>query len=338
MAGCNWTVLFWGEMSKTERLVKLQRLLEEKGAVSARDLMDRLEVSRATFRRDLDYLRDRLGVPIVWDAEVGGYRIEPGSGPASRQSIPGLWLDEREIFGLLTVVDLLSELEPGSLIGEQIRPLRMRLEKLLEQDRFSVDEIRHRIRLFQIGSRQSATKFFQVVVHALMTRQRLRLRHFGRLDGAVTEREVSPQRIAYYRDNWYLDAFCHLRNDVRSFSIDALEDAAEIDKAAVSVSEHVLREELESGYGIFAGKKNRVASLRFTQFRARWVAKELWHPDQRGETLPDGSYLLKIPYSDDRELINDILRQGREVEVLDPPELRQKLGDELDFMRSFYAP
>lgn len=323
-------------MSKTERLVKLQRLIEEKGAVSARDLMEKLEVSRATFRRDVDYLRDRLGVPIIWDAEVHGYRIEQGTGPTSRQNIPGLWLDEREIFGLLTVVDLLSELEPGSLVGEQIRPLRIRLEKLLEQDRFSVDEIRHRIRLFQIGSRQSATRFFQVVVHALMTRRRLRLKHFARLDGNVTEREVSPQRIVYYRDNWYLDAFCHLRNDVRSFSIDALEDACETDKAAVSVNERVLREELESGYGIFAGKKSRMALLKFSPFRARWVAKEIWHPDQRGETLADGSYVLKVPYSDDRELLHDILRQGKEVEVLGPPELRAKVSAEIDAMKSAY--
>ncbi len=314
----------------------MQRLIEQKGVASAHYLMDRLEISRATFRRDLDYLRDRLGVPVVWDNDAGGYRIDSGSGPDSRQNIPGLWLDEREIFGLLTVIDLLSELEPGSLIGEQIKPLRVRLEKLLEQGRFSVDEIRNRIRLFQIGSRQSSTRFFQVVVHALMTRQRLRLKHFARLDGKVTEREVSPQRIAYYRDNWYLDAFCHLRNDVRSFSVDALEDAVEIDKAAVSVDDRVLREELESGYGIFAGKRHRIASLKFTPFRARWVEKEIWHHDQRGEFLADGSYLLKIPYSDDRELIHDILRQGKEVEVLDPPELRAKMNQEIEAMKLLY--
>ncbi len=314
----------------------MQRLIEQKGVASAHYLMDRLEISRATFRRDLDYLRDRLGVPVVWDNDAGGYRIDSGSGPDSRQNIPGLWLDEREIFGLLTVIDLLSELEPGSLIGEQIKPLRVRLEKLLEQGRFSVDEIRNRIRLFQIGSRQSSTRFFQVVVHALMTRQRLRLKHFARLDGKVTEREVSPQRIAYYRDNWYLDAFCHLRNDVRSFSVDALEDAVEIDKAAVSVDDRVLREELESGYGIFAGKRRRIASLKFTPFRARWVEKEIWHQDQRGEFLADGSYLLKIPYSDDRELIHDILRQGKEVEVLDPPELRAKMNQEIEAMKLLY--
>lgn len=323
-------------MGKTERLYQMQRLLEQKSIVSAQELMDELEISRATFRRDLDYLRDRLGVPVVWDNDARGYRLEPSEGPDSLHSVPGLWLNEKEIFGLLTVVDLLSDMEPDSFIGEQVKPLRERLEKLLEQDRFSVEEIRHRIRLFQIGSRQSATRFFQVVVHALMTRKRLVIRHFSRQDGAVSEREVSPQRIVYYRDNWYLDTFCHLRNDVRSFSIDALESAVESDKPAVSVSEKVLREELESGYGIFGGKKNQTATLKFTPFRARWVAKENWHPDQQGKFLPDGSYVLKVPYSDDRELVHDILRQGRDVEVLAPKALRQSVEAEIADMGRLY--
>lgn len=323
-------------MGKTERLYKIQRMLEQKTIVSASALMEALEVSRATFRRDLDYLRDRLGVPVVWDGDARGYRLEPSEGPDTLHRVPGLWLNEKEIFGLLTVIDLLSEMEPESFIGDQVKPLRERLEKLLVQDRFSVEEIRHRIRVFQVGSRQSATRYFQVVVHALMTRKRLVLRHFARQDGSVTEREVSPQRIIYYRDNWYLDAFCHLRNDVRSFSIDALEHAVELDKAAVSVSDRVLRDELEAGYGIFAGKKRQIATLKFTPFRARWVAKEIWHPDQQGKFLPDGSYVLKVPYSDDRELIHDILRQGRDVEVLEPKGLREKLVAELEDMRNIY--
>ncbi len=323
-------------MSKTERLARIQRLLEQKGSVPARELMSTLEVSRATFRRDLDYLRDRLGVPIVWDPESGGYRLAPEQGAGLTHSVPGLWLTEKEIFGLLTVIDLLSGLEPEAIIGDQVKPLRQRLEKLLEQDKFSVEEIRNRIRLFQIGSRQSATRFFQIVAHALMSRRRLLLTHFARLDGKITDREVSPQRLVYYRDNWYLDAFCHLRNDVRSFSVDALEAASETDKPAVLVSERVLHEELEQGYGIFAGRKCLVAVMKFTPFRARWVAKEIWHPDQRGELLPDGSYLLKVPYSDDRELIHDILRQGQEVELLQPDTLRIKVKEAIEAMRQVY--
>lgn len=72
-----------------------------------------------------------------------------------------------------------------------------------------------------------------------------------------------------------------------------------------------------------------MAKLKFSPFRARWVAKEIWHPDQKGETLEDGSYVLTIPYSDERELIMDILRQNTDVEVLSPSSLRNAVKAKL---------
>lgn len=319
-------------MSRQERFAKLQNALESGRIVGARELMALLEVSRATFRRDLDYLRDRLGVPIAWDAEAGGYRLDESTDAAGFQKVPGLWLSEKEIYGLLTVIQVLSDLEPGSTFRYEIRPARERLEKLLEHQRFSAAEIRRRIRVLQTGKRVSEGAFFHKVVHALLNRRRLFIRHFGRLHALASEREVSPQRVVFYRDNWYLDAFCHLRNEIRSFAVDAIELAYETDKAAVSVDDEVLREELESSYGIFGGKKMRTAKLKFSPFRARWVDKEVWHPDQRVERLADDSLILSVPYGDDRELVHDILKQGRDVEVIEPPELRDKVRTELHAM------
>ena len=194
-------------MSNTERLLKIQRMLEGGNAVSAHDFLTTLEVSRATFRRNLDYLRDRLGVPVVWDADAGGYRIEVEEGDYKAQSVPGFWLNDKEIIGLLTVIQVLDEFEPQALIGEQIAPLRARLEGLLEQGKFSSADIRRRIHISRVGSRQLSNNHFQVIAHALMNHKRLLIKHFRRLDAQQTEREVSPQRISYYRDNWYLDAF-----------------------------------------------------------------------------------------------------------------------------------
>jgi predicted DNA-binding transcriptional regulator YafY len=325
-------------MSNTDRLLKIQRILEAGKVVSAREFLNMFEVSRATFRRDLDYLRDRMGVPVIWDAEAGGYRIEANGDDASVHRVPGLWLNDKEIIGLLTVMQVLEEFEPATLIGEEIKPLRERLEGLLEQGEFSSADIRRRIRISRFGSRPSSTANFQVVAHALLKRRRLSIKHFSRLNAQLTEREVSPQRMSYYRDNWYLDAFCHRRNDLRSFSIDALDGAIELDKVAVIVDEKTLSDELESGYGIFAGGERQIAKLKFTPFRARWVAKEVWHIKQKGKFLDDGAYLLEIPYSDERELLHDILRQGREVEVMAPESLRVQVTDEIKAMSNLYLP
>jgi hypothetical protein len=314
-------------MGRTERLYKIQRMLTGGGALPMSRFLDALEVSKATFKRDLEYLRDRLGVPIVWDVESSGYRIDVSTDQRSHP-LPGLWLNEAEIHALLTGIELLGDLEPAPLIGQQIKPIRERLEKILELGEFSTDEIRRRIRLMPIGARQTSSEHFQAIAKALLSRKRLKLRHFGRLDASITEREVSPQRLVFYRDNWYLDAFCHLRDDIRSFSVDAIEEASPVDKNAVSVDDAVLTTELDAGYGIFSGGTTKVARLKFSPFKARWVAREHWHKEQKGEMLDDGSYLLEVPYFDDRELINDILRHGSQVEVLGPEELKTRLKQE----------
>ncbi|EKE17341.1 MAG: helix-turn-helix type 11 protein, partial [uncultured bacterium] len=82
---------------------------------------------------------------------------------------------------------------------------------------------------------------------------------------------------------------------------------------------------LGAGYGIFSGTVVSQATLRFTPERARWVAAEQWHPAQQAALLPDGSYQLSIPYSNDPELIMDILKYGADCEVIAPTELREKV-------------
>ena len=72
-----------------------------------------------------------------------------------------------------------------------------------------------------------------------------------------------------------------------------------------------------------------MATLRFTPERARWIAAEQWHPDQQGSWLDDGSYQLRLPYSDSRELVLDILRYGPDVEVIGPKELREEVKKKL---------
>ncbi len=71
------------------------------------------------------------------------------------------------------------------------------------------------------------------------------------------------------------------------------------------------------------------ASLKFTPERARWVANEQWHPEQRGRLEPDGSYVLEVPFADLRELLMDILKYGADVEVLGPEALRRRWAEEV---------
>lgn len=313
-------------MDRTERFYKIQALLKRPRGVTMRELQTTLDVSRSTLCRDLDYLRDRLGVPIVWNPKLQVYRID-GAGSGEHQELPGVWFSEREIHALLAMMGLIDQLEPAGLLAPRMAPLKERLSQLLEDGTGSAKEATKRIRLQPLAQRPVPSELFQVMVDALINRKRLNIRHLGRRTSEVTERDVSPQRLIYYRDNWYLDAFCHLRDDLRSFGIDAIESATISDKPAVSADDQTLKAFFDDSYGIFNGKPDKVAELKFTPFRAQWVAKELWHPQQTGKMLADGSYLLEIPYRMSTEIVREILKEGPEVEVLGPETLRKEVRD-----------
>jgi predicted DNA-binding transcriptional regulator YafY len=167
---------------------------------------------------------------------------------------------------------------------------------------------------------------FSSVGAALFKRRRLRIQYYARSTNQHSEREVSPQRLVHYRENWYLDTWCHLRNDLRSFSVDGIRRIELTDTAAKEVPLKALDEYLLQSYGIVRnGAAVQRARLRFSVERTRWVAAEVWHPEQRGSFETDGRYVLELPFRDDRELVLDILRHGAEVEVLEPPALRAKV-------------
>ena len=137
-----------------------------------------------------------------------------------------------------------------------------------------------------------------------------------------TRREVSPQRLVHYRENWYLDAWCHLRQALRSFALDGIRCLEVLDVPAKEIPLKTLDDYLHDSYGIMRGGEPRRARLRFSPTSARWRAAEVWHPDQKGSFDAEKRYLLELPYRDDRELVMDVLRHGADVEVLSPPELR----------------
>jgi predicted DNA-binding transcriptional regulator YafY len=323
-------------MDRTERFYKIDKLLSERRCVPMDALIEALGTSRATVKRDLEYLRDRLHAPIVWDRVRRGYRYDASDSGVSGYKLPGLWFSAAEIHALLTLQQLLANLGDG-LLKPHTQPLLARLEALLESRDATGDEVRKRIRILRMAARSTKPAHFETVASATLKRRRLRIRYRARSSDAESWREISPQRLVHYRDNWYLDAWCHLRNALRVFAVDAIDTAEMLENTAKAVSERRLDAELAGGYGIFAGKQQIWARLRFTPARARWVSVEQWHPEQRGRFEADGSWLLELPYSAEHELLMDILRHGPEVEVLSPARLRTHVREQLAAAALRYA-
>jgi proteasome accessory factor C len=299
--------------------------------VSRRQLELKLECSRATVKRLLEDLRG-YGVPIGYDRRRNGYFLDR----SQAYELPGIWFNASELYALLAAQQLLENAEPG-LLADTLVPLKRKIGQILAAEHLGAGELPRRVRILRMGGRGPGRNF-QVVAAALIERRRLRIRYAARASGETTEREVSPQRLTHYRDNWYLDAWCHLRQALRSFALERISGAERLGTRAARIAERHLDRHYASAYGIFAGEPKHTAVLRFSPERARWVSEELWHPRQKGRFLPDGTYELHLPYGDPRELLMDILRHGAQVEVAAPDALREAVAGELRRAADRYDP
>lgn len=320
-------------MSKLDELYRLHRLLDgRRTGIPRADLIGAHDFARSTLARLIRDLRDKLGAPLDHDPERGGYFYNSAD---HRHPLPGLWFTADELLALVTLKHLLANLEPG-LLDDHLRPLHARIDQLLASHHLGAGEAGKRIRLLSMAARRKNPHRFQIVAGAVLQRQRLRIDYYNRKHDQTSRRTISPQRLVHYRDNWYLDAWCHQKQGLRIFAVECIREVEPLNKPAKAVAESTLNRELASSYGIFAGQPNDTAILVFTPQRARWVAEEIWHPEQQSCWLEDGRYELRLPYSDDRELLMDILKHGAEVEVVAPDALREAVKKQLDGAGSQY--
>jgi predicted DNA-binding transcriptional regulator YafY len=318
-------------MDRTERFYKIEMLIRSRGCVSFAEMRELLEVSPATLKRDLQYLRERMDAPIEYDATENGYRFGQ-QWRGQRHELPGVWFSEKELHALLTMHQMMAGLDENGLLSRHLQPMLDKLTGMLGGDAAEAQEMTRRIKLISTARRRVPSEHFETVGSAVVKRQRLRMRYRKRGAGgnSVSERVVSPQRLVHYRNTWYLDAWCHASDGLRRFALDAMEDAEVLEgQAARSLPLKELEGELDQGYGIFAGGDPQWATVVFSAQIAAWVSSEEWHPSQRSEWLPDGRWQLELPFVDATELLMDLLRHAGQVEVLAPPSLREAYAKRL---------
>ena len=322
-------------MDRYERILALQRHLKSaRYPVPLARLMDELGCSRATLYRDIAFLRDALGAPVESDSTgEGGFRYDQKE--AERFELPGLWLNSDELHALLATHQLLDRTGSG-VLSSALAPLRSRIESLLAQQAGGKRWPMERVRVIGSYVRRRDEVAFRIVASAVLERRQVEFDYLARSTNERTHRRVSPQRLTHYRDNWYLDAWDHEREALRSFSVDRIQHARVRDEAARDLPDDELDLHLASSYGIFSGAPKGIATIVFSPKAARWVADEHWHSKQEGRFLPDGRYQPKLPYSNARELLMDVLRYGADAEITEPVALREQAKTLLGLALSAY--
>ena len=326
-------------MDRTERFYKIELLIRNRGSVSFAELMDELGISRATLKRDLEYLRERLDAPIVYDRDSNGYRFEAASRDTAqiKHELPGLWFSEREIHALLTMHQLIEGLDEGGVLARHLQPLLDKLHGMLGASDADASELMKWVKILSAARRPVAGRHFELIGSAITQRRRVQMHYYVRSRREETARSVSPQRLVYWRNTWYLDAWCHTSDALRRFALDAIRSAVLLEQRAKDVAIKQIEAALDAGYGAFSGGRVQWATLHFAAEAAQWVQHEQWHPKQQSTLHQDGSLTLRVPYTDATELSMDILRHGEQVRVVAPAVLVQRVMAQVRGMAERYA-
>jgi len=313
-------------MAQIDRLQELLAIFSSRRyPIQFKDLLSLVDYSEPTLKRYIRKLRE-LNAPLRYDARTQGYILDKTDDDAIQ--FPGLWFNVSEFHSLLTIHELIDQLNPGVLKIELLS-LRAFIEKRLTARGVRTGELTRRIHFIGMGVRLCCPLTFRTAATALLERKRLKLRYHGRGEDRMSSRQVSPQRLIYYRGNWYLAVYCHTRRALRTLALERISEVVPQEVACIEIDDERLRDHFTASFGIFAGRPAQEAVLVFSKESARWVAEERWHLNQQSRWLADGSFELRLPYADQRELVMEILRYGPDVRVVAPPELRQAVRERL---------
>ncbi|MDP2141964.1 MAG: WYL domain-containing transcriptional regulator [Gammaproteobacteria bacterium] len=312
-------------MDKLDRIQKLYQLfMSHRYPISLRTLASKLDCTEKSARRLIDVLQDFTLATIEYDEELKGWAYT--CTPEEKNLLPGLWLTAEELQSMALLLHMLQGFGNG-LLSDELKIVEKGIHKLLKARHISPEQLMNRIKVLPIGHSSVPNDIYLRVSDGLLRNRQLTIRYTD-YKGDTTTRTVSPQDLVYYRDNWYLDAWCHKKRDIRQFVLARMEKVMLTETPAKAVSVAELEAHFARSYGIFAGKPTHIAKLRFSGNVAREVSRQNWHPQQQGHW--DGEeYMLQFPYGDERELVRDILRYVPEVVVEGPEALKNSVLEQL---------
>ena len=301
-------------------MLRLHRLIQERRFPNCRTLAGEFEVSSKTIQRDVEFMRDRMGLPIAYDQLHFGFTYsEPVTG------FPTLEVSEGELVALFVAQKALEQYHGTSFE----RPLRTAFEKMSRalRDRiaFRWDDVDAAISFKTIGAAPADLQVFDAVSKAVLNSQELAF-EYRKLSGARHEvRRVEPLHLACIENQWYLFGRDLVRRELRTYALPRMRKARSTGIGFARPANFSIAEVLEQSFGVFSGRGRRRITIRFDEFAARLVGERHWHPSQRMRALPGGTMELSLVLGAFEEIERWILSWGVHAEVIAPLELRERL-------------
>ena len=299
-----------------ERMLRIHQALQAGEFPNAVSLAWELEVSGKSIHRDLEFMRDRLELPLEYDSrKFGFYYTQEVS------SFPTLHITEGELFALLVAEKALQQYRGTNFEKPLLSAFNKMAASLPDTISLNLSDWEQTISFHTSAEPVLNLEIFDTLAKATTRHQQVRLiyRKPGRQE--TEPRVVDPYHLANINGEWFLFAHDHLRQDLRTFVPSRIQAVQLTGKTFARPEKFSLDQVLRDSFGVHSGQGTCPVVIRFKPLVADYIREKKWHPSQQLKELPDGGVELRLQLSSLGEVQRWILGWAGQAVVLEPPEL-----------------
>jgi predicted DNA-binding transcriptional regulator YafY len=299
-----------------ERMLRIHQAVSSGKFPNATTLAREIEVVTKTIHRDIEFMRNRLGLPIEFNSSRNGYFYTE-----EVSAFPNIQITEGELFALVVAEKALQQYRGTSFEKPLLSAIKKMEQSLPDTISLNLADIEKTISFRTRAEQILDLKIFDVLAKAAARRQQIELAYRKPGQAKSEPRVVDPYHLANINGEWYLFAFDHARKDIRTFAPARIKSVKLTGKTFVRPQKFSLEKRLRGSFGVHSGQGEHEVVIRFNARAADYVREKKWHESQRLHGLKGGGVELSLKLSSLLEIERWVLSWGGDAKVLKPREL-----------------
>lgn len=319
-------------MSKLSQCLKIIALLQTRQMLSTKEIAEMLDMTPRNVKAYIEYLK-KAGIPVQgMPGRAGGYYLAG----EYYFKVPGL--DEGEYSALMLSEKLLNSKSGFPLANElqtAIAKIRCALGDTINNI-FPIPTDELMLSLGKVDLKDNLDKVLTTIYMAIKQRKRIRVLYYTASRDERKRREIDPYAVIYREGSWYLIGYCHLRGQIRTFKLVRMENIEILDLTFTYPLDFSVKDYMSNIFSVIEGEEYEV-EIRFFHPASVWVKEKKWLPNQRIESLKDGSVIFKARVKGLIDIKRWVLSFGKLAMVQKPDELAEIMREEIEAMGDLYA-
>ncbi len=312
--------------------MRIHQAIQAGGYPNATTLARELDVSAKSIQRDLDFMRDRLDLPLAYHPQRYGYHYTE-----EVSAFPSLQITEGELFALLVAEKALQQYRGTSFEKPLVSAFKKMAAALPDTVSIHLADWDQAISFRTSAMPILDLEAFDALARAAARREQLEIVYRKPGAAAGETRVIDPYQIANINGEWFLFAFDHLRKDLRTFAPSRIQAVTRTGKTFTRPKRFSIDHRLRDSFGVLSGKETHNVKIQFNAFAAEFIREKRWHASQVIKPLPNGGVEISLKLSSLIEVQRWVLGWGGNAVVVEPRELVELIRGEAARISAAYA-